>query len=93
MAPRGPTGVGSAPAPRLSTGHHRGVAGHRRLPDRTAFAARTGHASLRAIGVFRNPALLVGIAVKIVFALTQVYTPFLHPLFGTAALSAANSCW
>lgn len=27
----------------------------------TAFAARTGHASLRAIGVFSNPALLGGI--------------------------------
>jgi calcium-translocating P-type ATPase len=53
----------------------------------TAFAARTDHASLRAIGVFSNPALLVGIAAEIVFALTLVYTPFLHPLFGTAALS------
>ena len=52
----------------------------------TAFAARTDHASLRAIGVFSNPALLVGIAVAIVFALTLVYTPFLHPVFGTAAL-------
>jgi len=52
----------------------------------TAFAARTEHASLRAIGVFSNPALLVGIAVAIAFALTLVYTPFLHPVFGTAAL-------
>ncbi len=56
----------------------------------TAFAARTDHASLRAIGVFSNPALLVGIAAEIVFALTLVYTPFLHPLFGTAALSAGQ---
>ena len=56
----------------------------------TAFAARTDHTSLRAIGVFSNPALLVGIAAEIVFALTLVYTPFLHPLFGTAALSAGQ---
>ncbi|WP_308214838.1 cation-translocating P-type ATPase [Mycolicibacter minnesotensis] len=54
----------------------------------TAFAARTEHASLRAIGVFSNPALLVGIAAAAVFALTLVYTPFLHPVFGTAALRA-----
>ncbi|SPM34373.1 Magnesium-transporting ATPase (P-type) [Mycobacterium rhizamassiliense] len=54
----------------------------------TAFAARTEHASLRAIGVFSNPALLVGIAGAIVFALLLVYTPFLHPLLGTAALPA-----
>jgi hypothetical protein len=32
--------------------------------------------------------LLVGIAAAIVFALTLVYAPFLHALFGTAALSA-----
>ena len=56
----------------------------------TAFAARTEHASLRAIGVFSNPALLVGIAVEVAFALALVYTPFLHPLFGTAALSAGQ---
>lgn len=56
----------------------------------TAFAARTDHASLRAIGVFTNPALLVGIAAEIAFALTLVYMPFLHPLFGTAALSAGQ---
>ena len=59
-------------------------------PSGTAFAARTDHASLRAIGVFSNPALLVGIAVAIVFALTLVYTPFLHSLLGTAALSAGQ---
>jgi calcium-translocating P-type ATPase len=54
----------------------------------TAFAARTEYASLRAIGVFSNPALLVGIAGAIVFALLLVYTPFLHPVFGTATLPA-----
>jgi calcium-translocating P-type ATPase len=56
----------------------------------TAFAARTDHASLRTIGVFSNPALLVGIAVEMVFALVLVYTPFLQPLFGTAALSVGQ---
>ena len=53
----------------------------------TAFAARTERASLRAIGVFSNPALLVGIAAAAVLAMALVYTPFLQPLFGTAALS------
>jgi calcium-translocating P-type ATPase len=56
----------------------------------TAFAARTEHASLRAIGVFSNPALLIGIAVESAFALALVYTPLLQPLFGTAALSAGQ---
>ena len=56
----------------------------------TAFAARTDHASLRAIGVFTNPALLWGIAAEIVFALALVYTPFLHPILGTASLSATQ---
>jgi magnesium-transporting ATPase (P-type) len=54
----------------------------------TAFAARTEHASLRTIGVLSNPALIGGIAGAIVFALLLVYTPFLHPVFGTAALPA-----
>jgi len=56
----------------------------------TAFAARTEHASLRAIGVFTNPALLVGIGVEVAFAMTLVYAPFLHPIFGTAALSVSQ---
>jgi magnesium-transporting ATPase (P-type) len=56
----------------------------------TAFAARTERASLRAIGVFSNPALLVGMAVESAFALALVYIPFLQPLFGTAALSAGQ---
>jgi len=54
----------------------------------TVFAARTDHASLRALGVFTNPALLVGIGAEIVFAPALVYTPLLHPVFGTAALAA-----
>jgi magnesium-transporting ATPase (P-type) len=53
----------------------------------TAFAARAEHASLRSIGLFTNPALLGGIVVEIAFAFTLVYAPFLHPIFGTAALS------
>ncbi|HEY3609398.1 MAG TPA: cation-transporting P-type ATPase [Pseudonocardiaceae bacterium] len=53
----------------------------------TAFAARTERASLRAIGLFSNPALLGGVAAAIVFAFVLVYAPFLHPVFGTAALS------
>jgi calcium-translocating P-type ATPase len=56
----------------------------------TAFAARTDHASLRSIGVFTNPVLLGGIAVELAFAFALVYAPFLHPLFGTAALSAGQ---
>jgi magnesium-transporting ATPase (P-type) len=56
----------------------------------TAFAVRTEHASLREIGVFSNPALLGGIAAEIVFALVLVYAPFMHSVFGTAALSASQ---
>jgi magnesium-transporting ATPase (P-type) len=56
----------------------------------TAFAARTERASLRAIGVFSNPALLVGIVFEIAFALALVYTPLLQPFFGTAALSTGQ---
>jgi calcium-translocating P-type ATPase len=56
----------------------------------TAFAARTERASLRAIGVLSNPALLAGIAVEIVFALALVYTPFLQSVFGTAGLPASQ---
>ena len=35
-------------------------------------------------------ALLGGIAAEIVFARVLVYTPFLPPVFGTAALSASQ---
>ena len=34
--------------------------------------------------------VLIGIAAAIAFALTLIYTPFLHPIFGTAALSAGQ---
>ncbi|WP_354637208.1 cation-translocating P-type ATPase [Kitasatospora camelliae] len=56
----------------------------------TAFAARTEHASLRAIGVLSNPQLLGGIAFSLAFAATIVYVPALHRLFGTAALTPAQ---
>jgi magnesium-transporting ATPase (P-type) len=56
----------------------------------TAIAVRTDRASLRAIGFFTNPALLVGIAVEIAFAFVLIYVPVMHGLFGTAALSPAQ---
>jgi calcium-translocating P-type ATPase len=53
----------------------------------TAFAVRTDHASLRAVGVFTNRPLLAAIGVSLVFAAALIYLPFLHAAFGTAALS------
>ena len=53
----------------------------------TAFAARTDRVSLRSIGVFTNPLLLGGIAAELVLAAALIYLPFLHHVFGTAALS------
>jgi len=52
-----------------------------------AFAARTSYASLREIGVFSNPWLLLGIASSLVFSAALVYLPALHDVFDTAALS------
>ncbi|WP_267883562.1 cation-translocating P-type ATPase C-terminal domain-containing protein [Streptomyces sp. NRRL F-5727] len=52
----------------------------------TAFAARTDHAALRAIGVLSNPLLLAGIAFELAFTAALVYAPPLQRLFGTAAL-------
>ena len=43
--------------------------------------------SLRSIGVFTNPLLLGGIAAELVLAAALIYLPFLHHVFGTAALS------
>jgi magnesium-transporting ATPase (P-type) len=88
--PGAPTGVGSALHQSYQQATTVAWLGIVACQIGTAFAARTDHASLRAIGVFSNPALLGGIAVEIVFAVTLVYTPFLHPLFGTAALSAGQ---
>jgi calcium-translocating P-type ATPase len=52
----------------------------------TAFAARTTHASLRAIGVTTNRLLLWGIAFELAFAAAVIYVPALQAAFGTAAL-------
>jgi magnesium-transporting ATPase (P-type) len=52
----------------------------------TAFASRTEHASLRAVGVLSNPLLLWGIAFELVFTAAIVYVPVLQDVFGTAAL-------
>ncbi|MEU4262724.1 cation-transporting P-type ATPase [Streptomyces sp. NPDC025273] len=54
----------------------------------TAFAARTDHASLRAIGLWTNPLLLIGIAFELAFTAALIYLPPLQGLFGTAALPA-----
>ncbi|MEU5714685.1 cation-transporting P-type ATPase [Streptomyces sp. NPDC020403] len=52
----------------------------------TAFAARTDHASLRAIGLWTNPLLLWGIAFELGFTGALIYLPPLQSLFGTDAL-------
>jgi magnesium-transporting ATPase (P-type) len=52
----------------------------------TAFAARTQHSSLRAIGLWSNPLLLAGIAFELVFAAAVIYLPPVQAVFGTAAL-------
>jgi magnesium-transporting ATPase (P-type) len=56
----------------------------------TAVAARTERASLRSVGFFSNPMLLLGIAFELVFAAAIVYVPFLQDVFGTAALGPAE---
>ena len=56
----------------------------------TAFAVRTDHASLRAVGVFSNKPLLAAIAVALAFAALVVYLPPLQGFFGTAALSGGQ---
>ncbi|MFE0023623.1 cation-translocating P-type ATPase [Amycolatopsis sp. NPDC059021] len=50
----------------------------------TAFAARTQHASLRAIGPFSNRLLLWGIAFEVLFAAAVITLPPLRHVFGTA---------
>jgi calcium-translocating P-type ATPase len=56
----------------------------------TAFAARTDHAPLRAIGVLSNRLLLAGIAFELVFTAALIYLPPLQAVFGTAALGVAE---
>ena len=53
----------------------------------TAVAARTQRASLREVGFFTNPLLLLGIASELVFAAAIIYVPALQGVFGTAPLS------
>ncbi|HEU5426606.1 MAG TPA: cation-transporting P-type ATPase [Actinocrinis sp.] len=53
----------------------------------SAFAVRTDHASLRAVGVLSNRPLLAGIGASLLFAAALIYLPPLHAAFGTAALS------
>ncbi len=56
----------------------------------TAFAVRTGYASLWSVGVFRNRFLLCAIAFELAFAAVLIYLPAMHGLFGTAALTPAQ---
>jgi calcium-translocating P-type ATPase len=56
----------------------------------TAIAARTEHASLRAVGFFTNRLLLWGIASEIAFAAALIYVEPLQNVFGTAALGWAE---
>ncbi len=58
----------------------------------TAFAARTERASLRSVGFFTNRLLLGAIGIELVLAAALVYVPFLHPVFGTAALTLDQVC-
>ena len=53
----------------------------------TAFAVRTGHASLRSVGVLTNKPLLAAIGFAVAVAAVIVYLPALHGLFGTEDLS------
>jgi calcium-translocating P-type ATPase len=52
----------------------------------TAVAARTEHASLRAVGLLSNRMLVWGIGSELVFLAALVYVPLLQDVFGTAAL-------
>jgi magnesium-transporting ATPase (P-type) len=54
----------------------------------TAFAVRTGRASLREMGVFSNPYLIAAIIAEIALAAIFVYAPPLQSLLGTAPLPA-----
>ena len=56
----------------------------------TAFAARTEHASLRAIGMWSNPLLLWGIAFELAFTGAVIYAPWLQEVFGTTTLGATQ---
>ncbi|MGQ4486059.1 cation-translocating P-type ATPase [Streptomyces sp. SAS_281] len=84
--PGDPTGPGSALHHAYVTATTATFAGIVACQVGTAFAARTDHAPLRAIGVLSNPLLLAGIAFELAFTAALVYAPPLQHLFGTAAL-------
>jgi magnesium-transporting ATPase (P-type) len=52
----------------------------------TAFAVRTGRASLRSVGAFSNRYLLLAIGAELALGAIFVYAPPLQSLLGTAAL-------
>ena len=56
----------------------------------TAFAARTEHVSLRAIGMWGNPLLLGGIVFELAFTGAVIYLPWLQEVFGTTSLGASQ---
>ena len=56
----------------------------------TAFAARTGRASLRSVGVFRNRLLLWGIGFELILAALLIYVPPFQALLATAPLGPAE---
>ncbi|MEU5825601.1 cation-translocating P-type ATPase C-terminal domain-containing protein [Streptomyces sp. NPDC047803] len=84
--PGDPTGPGSTLHHAYVTATTATFAGIVACQIGTAFAARTDHAPLRAIGVLSNPLLLAGIAFELAFTAALVYAPPLQHLFGTAAL-------
>jgi calcium-translocating P-type ATPase len=51
-----------------------------------AFAARTDHASLRAVGFFTNPMLICAILFELAFAGVLIYVPLFQAVFHTAPL-------
>ena len=58
----------------------------------TAFAARTERASLRAVGVFSNKLLLIGIAFELAFAAFFVGVPAVRSVFGTEPVPLTRFC-
>ena len=84
--PSDPTGAGSALHADYLTATTMTFAGIVACQIGTAVAARTEHTSLRAVGFFTNPMLLLGLVSEIVFVAALVYLGPLQHLFGTAAL-------
>ena len=55
-----------------------------------AFAARSEHQSVFAIGLFSNRWMVAAVALSFALVLAVVYVPFLAPLFGTVPPEAAD---